>query len=169
MGGTKIFVLRIKDIIKIAAIAIAGLVILGLLVYLFIPRGGQEVPRPIQPAAMYMPGTYMSTIILNDRPLDIFVTVTANEIIAVEMTEMYESQRLLFPLFESAMARLSDDVLFYQRTDVVVHNDYPVTTGLLQQAVDYALGQAKICCTNGATLCCHDMPLCIHHETTHQH
>ena len=142
MGGTKIFVLRIKDVMRLAAFAIAGLIILGVLAFLFIPRQGQESP-PMEPSAnRYIPGTYTSTIILNDRPVDILVTVTEYEIVSVEMTEMYESQRILFPLFEPMMERVSDDVLFYQRADMVIHNDFPVTTGILQQAVVAALDQA---------------------------
>jgi len=142
MGGTKIFVLRIKDVMRLAAFAIAGLIILGVLAFLFIPRQGQESPS-VEPAAIrYIPGTYTSTIILNDRPVDILVTVTEYEIVSVEMTEMYESQRVLFPLFEPMMERVSDDVLFYQRADMVIHNDFPVTTGILQQAVVAALDQA---------------------------
>jgi len=146
MGGTKIFVLRIKDVIRIAAVVIIGLIALGVLAFFFIPRGESRVQPPaIQPSgALYIPGTYTASIILNDRPIDILVTVTEYEIIAVEMTEMYESQRLLFPLFEPMMARVSDDVLFYQRADIVIHNDFPVTTGILQQAVVAALDQAMM-------------------------
>lgn len=146
MGGTKIFVLRMKDVIRIIAFAVAGIVILGILVFLFIPRQGNETPVPrVQPAGViYVPGTYRASIILNDRPLEILVTVTESEIVAVEMTEMYESQRMLFPLFEPMMERVSDDVLFYQRADLVIHNDFPVTTGILQQAVLAALDQAML-------------------------
>ena len=145
MGGTKIFVLRIRDIIKFAAIALAALLILGALVYLFMPRqGGSQPPPRMEPtAAIYVPGIYTASIILNDRPLDVIVTVSETEIIYVGMTEMYESQRMLFPLFETMMQRVSDDILFYQRADIVIHNDFPVTTGILQQAVIAALDQAR--------------------------
>ena len=144
MGGTKIFVLRIKDVIRLAAFALAGIAILGVLAFLFMPRAGGrgEAPPVEQTGDLYIPGTYTASIILNDRPVDILVTVTENEIVAVEMTEMYESQRILFPLFEVMMERVSDDVLFYQSADVEIHNDFPVTTGILQQAVVAALDQA---------------------------
>jgi len=142
MGGTKIFVLRIKDLIRLGVFVLAGLIILGVLAFLFIPRQGQETPAMEPAAALYIPGTYTASIILNDRPVDIVVTVTESQIVAIEMTEMYESQRKLFPLFEPMMERVSDDVLFYQRADIVIHNDFPVTTGILQQAVAAALDQA---------------------------
>ena len=142
MGGTKIFVLRIKDLIRLGVFVLAGLIVLGVMAFLFIPRQGQETPDREPAATLYVPGTYTASIILNDRPVDIIVTVTENEIVAIEMTEMYESQRILFPLFEPMMERVSDDVLFYQRADIVIHNDFPVTTGILQQAVAAALDQA---------------------------
>ncbi|MCL2399578.1 MAG: hypothetical protein FWC91_07555 [Defluviitaleaceae bacterium] len=146
--GTKIFVLQIRDVIRLAGFLLIGLVVLGVLVFLFIPRDGsgsnhQPPPPAAQPAAaLYIPGTYVSSIILNDRPLEISVTVTENEIVAVEMAEMYESQRLLYPLFEPIMARVSDDVLFYQRADITIYNDFPVTTEIIQKAVVAALDQA---------------------------
>ena len=145
MGGTRIFVLRIRDIIRVAAIALVGLIILGVLAYMFMPR--QEAQPRAEPAAspaLYIPGTFSASIILNDRPLDVMVTVTEHEIIAVEMSEMYESQRALFPLFEPMMQRLSNEVLFYQRADITIHNDFPVTTGILQQAIIAALDQASL-------------------------
>jgi len=144
MVGTKIFVLRLRDVIKYAAIVLGGLIVLGALVYFFLSgRGGSAAPSQMNPAARYIPGSYSATIMLNDRPLDVIVTVSENEIVAVEMSEMYESQRMLFPLFETMMERVSDDVLFYQRADIVIQNDFPVTTGLLQQAVVVALEQAR--------------------------
>ena len=147
MGGTKIFVLQIKDLIRLGAIILIGLIVLGVLVFFFIPRQGSDTaPIPAAPTtSIYIPGTYAATIILNDRPLDILVTVTETEILSIEMSEMYESQRMLFPLFEPLMARVSDDVLFYQSADIVIHNDFPVTTGILQQAVIAALDQARCC------------------------
>lgn len=148
MGGTRIFVLRMKDVIRMAAFVLIGIAILGALAFLFMSRQGSTREAPpvrVQPAeAIYVPGTYRASIILHDRPLDILVTVTENEIVAVEMTEMYETQRALFPLFEPMMSRVSDDVLFYQRADFVIHNDFPVTTGILQQAVLAALDQAMV-------------------------
>ena len=149
MGGTKIFVLKLKDVLKIAAFGVIGLVVLGVLAFFFVPRGGGSI-APAQPTgSLYIPGTYTASIILNDRPLDVMVTVTEDEIVSVEMTEMYENQRLLFPLFEPMMERVSDDILFYQRGDIAIHNEFPVTTGILQQAVVAALDRASVyCCHN---------------------
>jgi len=156
MGGTKIFVLQVKDLIRLGLFVIAGIVVLILLAFFLLQRPGQNEeaefggasPSPVlevqRSYARYIPGTYSASIVLNDRPVEIFVTVTENEIVSVEMSELYESQRMLFPLFEDMMQRVSDDVIFYQTADIVIHNDSPVTTGILQQAVLAALDQAMV-------------------------
>jgi len=148
MGGTKIFVLQVKDLIRIGAFILVGIIVLVVLAVLFLQRPAQDTNRqdavqlyaPTQ--VRYIPGTYTARIILNDRPLDVIVTVSNYEIVSVEMSELYESQRALFPLLEPMMERVSDDVLFYQTANIVIHNDFPVTTGILQQAVVAALDQA---------------------------
>jgi len=148
MGGTKIFVLQVKDLIRIGAFALVGIVVLIVLAVLFLQRPSQDANRQDAvelnaPAHVrYIPGTYTSRIVLNDRPVDVTVTVSEYEIVSVEMSELYESQRALFPLLEPMMERVSDDVLFYQTANIVIHNDFPVTTGILQQAVVAALDQA---------------------------
>lgn len=139
MGGTKIFVLQMKDLIRTAVFALLGLVLVILLVILFIPR--QKAAA--EPSTLYIPGTYSSSIILNDEPLDVSVTVSDNEITSVEMTDMAGIQRTFYPLFEPAMTDLSAEILYYQSADIVPDTDYPVTTGILQQAVAMALGNAS--------------------------
>jgi len=148
MGGTKIFVLQVKDLIRIGAFVLVGIVVLVVLAVLFLQRPGQNANRQeavqlsTENQVRYIPGTYTARLFLNDRPVDVLVTVSEYEIVSVEMSELYESQRALFPLFEPMMERLSDDILFYQTADIVIHNDFPVTTGILQQAVVAALDQA---------------------------
>ena len=140
MGGTKIFVLQMKDVIRIAAFALLGLVLIALLVILFIPKHGANAPGG---ASMYTPGKYSSSIILYDQPVDVSVTVSDNEITAVNMTEMAEIQRVFYPLFEPAMDDLAAEVLQYQSADIVPQTEAPVTTDILRQAVSAALLQAS--------------------------
>ena len=144
MGGTKIFVLQMRTIIKAAVIGLLALILLIVLVFLFMPRPGANGEGGFPGAALYIPGTYTASFVLMDRPVDIRVTVNETEITHIEMTDMADSQRALFPLFEPIMARVSDDVLFYQRADIIIHNDFPVTTGILKQTVAAALEQALV-------------------------
>ena len=141
MGGTKIFVLQIKDLIRMAVFAVLGLILIILLVILFIPKGDTRTPES---SSLYIPGTYSSSIILNDRPLDVLVTVSDNEITSVDMTEMMEIQQVFYPLFAPALTDLAAEVLLYQSAEIVPSTDYPVTTGILHRAVAAALDRASV-------------------------
>ncbi|MCL2386309.1 MAG: hypothetical protein FWC89_02050 [Defluviitaleaceae bacterium] len=138
MGGARIFVLHKKDLVRIGAIVIAGLVILIMALVLLLPRGGREYQQPAA-LARFVPGTYASTIILNDEPIHVRVTVSENEILSIYMTDMGEVQRTFYPLFEPRMRDLAEEILRYQTAHIDPSTDYPVTTGILQEAVRTAL------------------------------
>ena len=166
MGGTKIFVLQMKDLIRIGAIVLAALALLILALVLLGGRGGRN--NPPEPAVfdLFVPGTYSSMIILNDKPVEVRVTVNENEILGIYMTEMAEIQRIFYPLFEPRLYDLTSEVLRYQTAAISPATDYPVTTGILQSAVKAALARAAVdccchtaCCCDAAACCC-DEPCC---------
>ncbi|MCL2216157.1 MAG: hypothetical protein FWB91_03960 [Defluviitaleaceae bacterium] len=141
MGGTKIFVLQMKSLIRVGIIVLVGLaLIIMALVFLLPGRRGtaEEHPQP-GATARYIPGTYVSTIILNDVPVHVRVTVSENEILSIYMTDMADIQRVFYPLFEPRMHDLAQEILRYQSAHINPQTDYPVTTGILQQAVISAL------------------------------
>ena len=146
MGGTKIFVLQMKDLIRIGAIVLAALALIILALILLAQRGGRN--NPVEPAMfdLFVPGTYSSVIVLNDKPVEVRVTVNETEILEIYMTEMAEIQRVFYPLFEPRLYDLTDEVLRYQTAYLSPATDYPVTTGILQRAVKAALEQAAAGC-----------------------
>ena len=142
MGGTKIFVLHKKELIRIGGAVALGLVLIILaLVFLLSGRdGGGTTPGAYD---RFIPGTYVSTIVLNNKPVDVRVTVSENEILSVYMSDMAEIQRTFFPLFEPRMVDLAQEVLRYQSAFITPATDYPVTTSILQQAIQAALAVAE--------------------------
>jgi uncharacterized protein with FMN-binding domain len=141
MGGTRIFVLQMKDLIRTAIFAALGLILIVLLVILFVSRG-KTPPQTSQ--GLYIPGEYTSSIVLNGQPVDVRVTVTENEIVGVDLAELEEIQQVFYPLFPPAMNDLAEEVLLYQSADIVPDTDYPVTSSILRQAVVQALDQALV-------------------------
>jgi uncharacterized protein with FMN-binding domain len=141
MVGTKIFVLQMKDLVRMAVFGVLGLVLIILLVFLFIPKGRDAMPGS-EPSSRYIPGTYTSSIILNGQPVEVSVTVTDTYITDLGMAEMDFTQRVFYPLFEPTMADLRTEVLFYQTADINTETDHPVTAGILHQAITSALNQA---------------------------
>ena len=142
MAGTRFLVLRMKDLIRIGAIVLVAIVLLVLALVFLVPSGGNDEGEiPMQPAgfALFTPGTYSATIVLNNKPVEVSVTVTDREILEIHMSDMAEIQQIFFPLFEPRMEDLTTEILRYQSAFIRPSTDYPVTTGILQQAVISAL------------------------------
>ena len=148
MGGTKFFVLQMRDLIKYGIIGLVGLILVILALVFLLPGSssagsGSEQPPPVPgAAATFNPGTYAATIILNNKPVEVRVTVDEYDILDVYMTDMYDIQRTFFPLFEPRMYDLAQEVLRHQSAHITPETDYPVTTGILHRAVQSALHQA---------------------------
>ena len=143
MAGTRIFVLQLKDIIKTTLFAVMGLVLILLLVYLFVPRG-KDTESTGGAGATYIPGTYSAEIILTDSPVTVDVTVSADEILTVKMTNLGETQAVFYPLVQPAMDTLAREIVEYQTTDITPSTEYPITGRILLDAVQKALNKAKI-------------------------
>ena len=144
MGGTKFLVLRMKDLIKIGAIVLAALVLIVLALVFLTPGRSDRAPQMPGMENIFVPGTYASTIILNDKPLEVRVTVNEAEILSIEMSDMAEIQRVFFPLFEPRMDDLAQEILRHQSAYISPATDYPVTTNILQRAVKAALDMAVV-------------------------
>jgi len=137
MGGTKIVVLQLKEIIKTAVFTIIGIGLIVLLIYMFIPKEEKE-------AALYNPGTYSAEIILHNNPVSIEVTVNENEIVDIKMLNMNQTQEVFYPLFDTALEQIQQDIINNQSTDINPSTDISVTGQILIDAVDNALEQAKV-------------------------
>jgi len=145
MGGTKFFVLRMKDLIKVGAIVLLGLLLVILALVFLLPGRNRNQEQDIPGAYnIFEPGTYASTIILNNKPVEVRVTVSETDIVSIYMSDMAEIQRVFFPLFEPRMYDLANEILQYQSAYIYPSTDYPVTTGILQQAVIAALEMARL-------------------------
>ena len=144
MGGTKFLVLRMKDLIKIGAIVLVGLVLIILALVFLVPGRSSRTPQMPGTEGIFVPGTYASTIVLNNKPVEVRVTVSETEILSVYMSDMVEIQRVFFPLFEPRMHDLAQEVLRHQSAYISPSTDYPVTTNILHRAVKAALEMAAV-------------------------
>nr|WP_317356942.1 hypothetical protein [uncultured Tyzzerella sp.] len=132
--STKIVVVKLKDVLKKALLTIVGLIILGVIVYFFIPKGDKTA---------YNPGTYSSNIILHSNPVSVQVTVSKDEILDIELVNMGETQEVFYPLFERSIDDISAQIIENQSTDITASVDTSMTTDILIKAVEQALNEAK--------------------------
>lgn len=135
--GTKIVVLQLKELIKTAVFAIIGIAVIIMLIFFFIPKEDKK-------EALYNPGTYSAEIILHNNPVSVEVTVTEDEITDIQMFNMNETQEVFYPLFDTALNEIQQDVIDNQSTYVSTSTDTSVTSQILLSAIENALEQAKI-------------------------
>lgn len=140
MGGTKIMVFHLREIIRTVIFAIIGIIAIIVLVYLFLPRN-----KPVQErnAAVYLPGTYISQITLKKEPVNVEVKVSDKEIISIELKNMAETQEVFYPLVKPAMERLAAEIVESQNLNVHISSEDSVTSSVLLQAIKDALNQAE--------------------------
>jgi uncharacterized protein with FMN-binding domain len=144
MGGIKIIVVKLQQIIKSVLLTLAGLILIGLLVYLFIPKNKPETSE------IYVPGNYLSQIILHGKPINIEVSVDENKICAIEIKNMDDYQKTFYPLLEPVMKTISQKVMSNQKLDVSTLKNSSFTEKILLSAINKAINQASVssCCNN---------------------
>ncbi len=141
MGGTKIVVLQLKEILKSSVFIVLGLVLIVLLIFLFIPKDDKASKEE---SAAYAPGVYAAEIILHNRPVNVEVTVSEKEIVSIELKNMEEVQEVFYPLFRPTMQTLTQEIIKKQTTKVSLPQDATETSKILLSAVKQALAKAEL-------------------------
>lgn len=139
MGGTKIIVLKLKEIIKTALIVIAGIILILLLIKFFLPKDKDNAGE----SARYTPGTYTAEIYLSKGSADVEVTVSEDKITKVTLKNIDESQEVFYPLLKPTMEIIASEILETQSLTVDIPSENTVTGQVLVGAIEEALGKAR--------------------------
>ena len=139
MGSARIYVVQLREILKMLLFALVGLAIILLLFYFFAPK---EKDREV--TELYVPGTYSAAIMVKEGPITVDVMVTDREIVSVTFRNLTDALETLYPVLKTAMAQISEDVVKAQGTDVVIPDEYSVAGSYLLTAVKQALTQAAV-------------------------
>jgi len=135
MIGTRFVVLKMKNIICAGVFALIGILILIALITLITPKRKSE-------ATSYIPGTYAAEIILQNKPITVYVTVDESEIQAIHLSDMDEAQALFYPLFKPTMESIAKEIIQKQTTNIATQPDNMYTGKVLIDAVNDALFKA---------------------------
>lgn len=131
--ASKIFVFKLKDLVKTAVFAVLGIIIIGAIIA-FLSGSFQST---------YREGTYNSELILFGKPVTLSVTLGKNEIESISLEQLNETQEVFYPGFNNCIDDVAKRVVEMQSTDIEVNKDYAVTEGILLDAVDRAIESAK--------------------------
>lgn len=95
--------------------------------------------------ATYSPGVYTSSLILNGNPIDIQVTVDANNINSIEMVNLSEDIQTMYPMLSSSFNEIKTAVINNGSAENVTYdssNKY--TANMLLTAIQNALNKAAL-------------------------
>ncbi len=140
MSSTKIFVIRLREVLKYGFFIIAGVVLAGILIYFFLPKEMEQDPN----SAMYTPGKYSCAIILNESPISVEVTVDEQEIVSIDLLNMDDSQAVFYPLVQPTLISIAEQVVKTQSLEVSLSKESEYTGSLLLNAIESALSKARL-------------------------
>nr|WP_317348745.1 hypothetical protein [uncultured Blautia sp.] len=139
---TKIVVLHMKEIIY-TGIFLLFLLILGV-VMLFMFGPGKTKTTSTEASDLYTPGIYRSSISLNGSSFDVEVTVNADQIRSIHLTNLSESTAAMFPLMEPSLEELASQIYSGVSLEQLKYSsDQKYTSMLLIQAIGDALQKAS--------------------------
>ncbi len=142
MGGTKIVVVHIKEILKSALFAVLGIALIIMLILFFIPKSKPE--QASSAASLYVAGKYTSEIMLQKNPVNVEVTVSENEILSIKLKNLAEEQQVFYPLIQPTMELLAAEIISNQAVPIELSTENVVTERVLLNAIKLALAQAEI-------------------------
>jgi hypothetical protein len=142
MAKTKIVVIQLKEIIYTVIFAALGILLILLLIFMFWPDKADE--SAAKETDLYKAGVWNSSIVLNDKAINLEVVVDKNHINSIDIVNIDESVSTMFPLVEPSLEaialQLYEDVPINQ---VELQKDYEFTQTLLIEAIKDALQKAS--------------------------
>ena len=139
---TKIVVLHMKEIIYTAIFAALALLVIVLLIFMF---GTGKKDSAVKNEKQYTPGTYTSTLTLNNTNLEVEVSVDAYKINSIRFSNLDETVTTMFPLIQPAIEEIAEQIYETQSPDsITLSVDTPYWSQLILEAVSEAVEKAAV-------------------------
>lgn len=93
----------------------------------------------------YTPGTYTSTLTLNNTNLEVEVSVDSSRINSIRFANLDETVTTMFPLIQPAIEEIADQIYDTQSLDAVeLSDDAPYTSQIILNAIRQAVEKAAV-------------------------
>jgi len=140
---TKIIVLHAKELIYTGILA--GLAILIIILIILAINSGKTKPsNNVENENTYVAGVYKTSIMLNQTPVDVTVTVDSDHINSIEFVNLSESVATMYPLLQPCLETISTQICEKQSTeDITYPKESQYTCSLLLEAINESLEKAK--------------------------
>ena len=146
MAKTRIIVLKLKKLLRVAIPVTLILALFILLLLLFVSPDNDETGNEITPTvATYRAGVYNSVISLNDSHLNLEVIVDTDHINSVRLVNLDEATSAMYPLMEPAVADLSAQLAAGTSLDeITLSESSKYTPTLLLEGIRSTLEKAGV-------------------------
>ena len=136
MPANRFMVIKFKELLKTAAFAILGVIIIVGLIYFVAGKLSNAT-------ALYNPGEYSSEIALDNGSVAVKVTVDRKKIVAVNIVDQSEVVPVFYPLFATIGQQIGEQVVEEQTAEIQFAGGNDVTASLILDAIEDSLTKAK--------------------------
>lgn len=112
MPGTKIIILRMREVIYTAIFVGLGILLLIILFFMFWPKQSdtEQAANVSNGGTEYQAGVYTKELKMGNATVNLQVTLDENTVKAVEIVPLDESITTMYPLMEPAVATISQQL-----------------------------------------------------------
>lgn len=140
---TKIIVLRAKELIYTGIFIGLAILLIFLIILMLNTKKKDDIPAE-ETSSSYVAGVYKTSIMLNQTPIDVTVTVDSDHINSIEFINLSDSITTMYPLLQPALDNIAQQVCEKQSTeDITYPEESRYTSTLLIDAINESLEKAK--------------------------
>jgi uncharacterized protein with FMN-binding domain len=142
MRNTKVVVFKAKELIYTGIFLLLGVLLILLLIFMFLPKNNKSSASSddTEETAQYIPGVYSSSIQLGENTLDVSVTVDSQKVKSVNIEQLDESVKTMYPLIEPSIASINEQLSSISSIDELTFEDESqYTNTILKQAIKNAV------------------------------
>ena len=141
MRGTRIVVLRLKELKYTMLFFGIGIVLILLLVFIVKPKKEQAA----ETTGKYTAGIYTAQLELNNTALNLEVILNTDKISSIRLVNTSDTVETMFPLLIPAIKEISAQIIENQTTSCVeMSSESRYTETLLLNEIDSIINEAKI-------------------------
>ena len=144
-SNTKVVVFKAKELLYTGIFLLLGIILILLLIFMFLPKDNEKEPAvSTETNAVYVPGVYTSSVQLGENTLDVQVTVDSQNIKSVNIEQLDDSVKTMYPLIEPSIASINEQLSKISSIDELTFEDESQSTNtILKQAIKNALTKAE--------------------------
>ena len=144
-SNTKVVVFKAKELLYTGIFLLLGIILILLLIFMFRPKDNEKEPAvSTETDAVYVPGVYTSSVQLGENTLDVQVTVDSQNIKSVNIEQLDDSVKTMYPLIEPSIASINEQLSKISSIDELTFEDESqYTNTILKQAIKNALKKAE--------------------------